>query len=172
MSDLNCVEKWSVEDLAIKLEVDDDLLLKKSTFWINNHVLQRSSCGTFLFATTNFTEYSKSSNMEITQDEVETGVSLEAQRAAEQHVFESYIVGMLANYGTLKIERIHTMLLTFSRSGSETCTFVYLNILNIFEFELDDKSIPELAALLRVLVSQEKVEYIGGEYQLNSKTKG
>lgn len=56
-------------------------------------------------------------------DEMETAVSSDAQEAEDLKMLETYIVGMLSNFGSLPIQRIHNMLSTFARSGAQPCEY-------------------------------------------------
>lgn len=47
----------------------------------------------------------------------------------------------------------------------------YFSIAGMDLMVADAKSIPELFDILRQLVEKEKLEYIGGQYQLHSKHK-
>ncbi|KUF94058.1 hypothetical protein AM588_10004421 [Phytophthora nicotianae] len=74
----------------------------------------------------------------------------DAQAEEDFKVLENYIVGMLSNYGSLTIQRIHNLLSTFARSGAQPYT----------------KTISGLSVVLGKLVSKGKLELVGGQYQL------
>lgn len=59
-------------------------------------------------------------------DEREAAVSSDAQQEEDLKVLETYIVGMLANFGSLGIQRIHNMLSTFARSGAQPCKLFFV----------------------------------------------
>lgn len=112
-------DRWEVEALAAKLEISDDILLKHVSVWINHGLLTFSADRKMLIATSSFqdTRYDGDGLME----EMETAVSSDAQEAEDLKMLETYIVGMLSNFGSLPIQRIHNMLSTFARSGAQPC---------------------------------------------------
>jgi anaphase-promoting complex subunit 2 len=116
-----CTDQWEVEALAAKLEISDDLLLKHTSVWINHGLLTFSPDRKVLIAVTSFQDarYDNDALME----EMETAVSSDAQEAEDLQMLETYIVGMLSNFGSLPIQRIHNMLSTFARSGAQPCTY-------------------------------------------------
>ncbi|KAF1784190.1 Cullin homology [Phytophthora cactorum] len=122
-------DRWSVEELAAKLEISDDLLLKHVSLWVNHGLVSFASGR---------------------KDLVETAVSSDAQAEEDLKVLETYIVGMLSNFGSLTIQRIHNMLSTFARSGAQPYT----------------KTISGLSVVLGKLVNKGKLELVGGQYQL------
>ncbi|POM78930.1 Anaphase-promoting complex subunit [Phytophthora palmivora] len=141
-------DRWNVEELAAKLEISDDLLLKHVSLWVNHGLVSFALGRKELVASTSFrdTRCDEDSMME----ELETAVSQNAQAEEDLKVLESYIVGMLSNFGSLTIHRIHNMLSTFARSGAQPYT----------------KTISGLSAVLGKLVTKGKLELVGGQYQL------
>ncbi|GLE05048.1 hypothetical protein PINS_up014032 [Pythium insidiosum] len=83
-------------------------------------------------------------------DDGATAVSSQAQEDEDVRTLETYIVGMLSNFGSLSIQRIHNTLSTFARSGVQPY----------------DKTISGLSVVLAKLVAQGRLEVIGGQYQL------
>jgi len=73
----------------------------------------------------------------------------EEKREEEMQIYWSYIVGMLTNLGSLPAERIQQMLILFVQGPNKY-----------------DKSVEELRAFLAVMIREEKVELVGGTYQL------
>ncbi|KAG7391471.1 Anaphase-promoting complex subunit 2 [Phytophthora boehmeriae] len=141
-------DRWGVEELSAKLEVDDDLLLKHVSLWVNHGLVAFASGRKELVASTSFQD-TRCDN-EPLADELETAVSSDAQEAEDLKVLETYIVGMLLNFGSLSIQRIHNNLSTFARSGDQPYT----------------KTISGLSVVLGKLVDKGKLELADGQYQL------
>ncbi|RLN48195.1 hypothetical protein BBJ29_000303 [Phytophthora kernoviae] len=141
-------DRWGVDELSAKLEVDDDLLLKHTSLWVNHGLVAFAPGRKELVASTSFQD--TRCNNEPLADELETAVSSEAQAEEDLKVLETYIVGMLSNFGSLSIQRIHNMLSTFARSGAQPYT----------------KTISGLSVVLGKLVDKGKLELADGQYQL------
>lgn len=108
-----------MEDLAAKLEVSDDVLLKHVSLWVNHGLISFASGRKELVASSSFQD--TRCNDDSMVEELETAVSSDAQAEEDLKVLENYIVGMLSNFGSLTIQRIHNMLSTFARSGAQPC---------------------------------------------------
>ncbi|ETN05330.1 hypothetical protein, variant [Phytophthora nicotianae INRA-310] len=141
-------DRWSVEELAAKLEISDDLLLKHVSLWVNHGLVSFGSGRKELVASVSFQDTRCDDDSMV--EDVETAVSSDAQAEEDFKVLENYIVGMLSNYGSLTIQRIHNLLSTFARSGAQPYT----------------KTISGLSVVLGKLVSKGKLELVGGQYQL------
>ncbi|KAG2845394.1 hypothetical protein PC111_g1160 [Phytophthora cactorum] len=141
-------DRWSVEELAAKLEISDDLLLKHVSLWVNHGLVSFASGRKDLVASVSFQDTRCDDDSMV--EEVETAVSSDAQAEEDLKVLETYIVGMLSNFGSLTIQRIHNMLSTFARSGAQPYT----------------KTISGLSVVLGKLVNKGKLELVGGQYQL------
>ncbi|KAG3112977.1 Anaphase-promoting complex subunit 2 [Phytophthora idaei] len=141
-------DRWSVEELAAKLEISDDLLLKHVSLWVNHGLVSFASGRKDLVASVSFQDTRCDDDSIV--EEVETAVSSDAQAEEDLKVLETYIVGMLSNFGSLTIQRIHNMLSTFARSGAQPYT----------------KTISGLSVVLGKFVNKGKLELVGGQYQL------
>ncbi|KAG7388122.1 Anaphase-promoting complex subunit 2 [Phytophthora pseudosyringae] len=141
-------DRWSIDELAAKLEISDDLLLKHVSLWVNHGLVSFASARKELVASTSFQDTRCDDDSMV--EELETAVSSDAQAEEDLKVLETYIVGMLSNFGSLTIQRIHNMLSTFARSGAQPYT----------------KTISGLSVVLGKLVSKGKLELVGGQYQL------
>ncbi|KAE9041271.1 Anaphase-promoting complex subunit 2 [Phytophthora rubi] len=141
-------DRWGVEELAAKLEVSDDLLLKHVSLWVNHGLISFASGRKELVASSSFQDTRCNDGSMV--EELETAVSSDAQAEEDLKVLENYIVGMLSNFGSLTIQRIHNMLSTFARSGAQPYT----------------KTISGLSVVLSKLVDKGKLELVGGQYQL------
>ncbi|KAL8002527.1 putative cullin, anaphase-promoting complex subunit 2, cullin domain superfamily [Plasmopara halstedii] len=124
--------RWKIEELAAQLEISDDLLLKHISL-VGSKSYEDTRC-----------------DNDLVIEELETAVSSDAQAHEDLKVLEAYIVGMLSNFGSLTIQRIHNMLATFARSGTQPYT----------------KTISGLSVVLGKLVSNGKLEFFNGQYQL------
>ncbi|KAG6595925.1 Anaphase-promoting complex subunit 2 [Phytophthora cinnamomi] len=141
-------DRWSVEELAAKLEVADEVLLKHVSLWVNHGLITFASGRKELVASSSFQDTRCNDDSRV--NEFETAVSFDAQAEEDLKVLENYIVGMLSNFGSLTIQRIHNMLSTFARSGAQPYT----------------KTISGLSVVLGKLVDKGKLELVGGQYQL------
>ncbi|KAF4042378.1 Anaphase promoting complex (APC) subunit 2 [Phytophthora infestans] len=141
-------DRWSVEELATKLEISADVLLKHVSLWVNHGLVSFASGRKELVASVSFQD--TRCNDDSMVEELETAVSSDAQAEEDFKVLETYIVGMLSNFGSLSIQRIHNMLSTFARSGAQPYT----------------KTISGLSVVLGKLVNTNKLEFVGGQYQL------
>ncbi|EEY69744.1 anaphase-promoting complex subunit, putative [Phytophthora infestans T30-4] len=141
-------DRWSVEELATKLEISADVLLKHVSLWVNHGLVSFASGRRELVASVSFQD--TRCNDDSMVEELETAVSSDAQAEEDFKVLETYIVGMLSNFGSLSIQRIHNMLSTFARSGAQPYT----------------KTISGLSVVLGKLVNTNKLEFVGGQYQL------
>ena len=86
-------------------------------------------------------------------DDGEGSASMTAAEAAaleEMRVFESYVTGMLTNFDSLPLSRIHNMLKMFCMHGEHRY----------------DKTEGQLATFLRRLVQDEKLKNDGGVFSL------
>ncbi|EQC42222.1 hypothetical protein, variant [Saprolegnia diclina VS20] len=142
-------ESWTMSDLADAMELDEAALRRHARFWVHHSVLTLVGAVLTLQSTT-FTPRATSAPA-VDEDPIESAVSSDLQLEQEIEVLQSYIIGMLSNFESLPLPRIHTMLTTFARSGPTPY----------------DKTTGELAAILRALVARGRLEYVGGQYQLH-----
>lgn len=110
-----------MEELATKLDISDDLLLKHVSLWVNHGLVSFALGRKELVASSSFQDTRCDDDSIV--EEFETAVSSDAQAEEDFKVLETYIVGMLSNFGSLTIQRIHNMLSTFARSGAQPCTW-------------------------------------------------
>ncbi|GAB9464744.1 Anaphase-promoting complex subunit 2 [Globisporangium polare] len=139
-------DRWDVEELAATMESSEDVVLKHVSVWINHGLLTFSPDRKALVASPAFQDSRYDGGL---MDEMETAVSSDAQEAEDLKMLETYIVGMLSNFGSLPIQRIHNMLSTFARSGAQPY----------------GKTISGLAVILSKLVDKGKLELVAGQYQ-------
>lgn len=172
-------DTWRVEELATALDVSEDMLLKYASIWINHGVVTLSADRHELVAATSLHDSRRLfQGGEAITDEMETAVSSDAQAAEDLKTLETYVVGMLANFGSLPIQRIHNMLSTFARSGAHPCKVHSVLVSRAWSVlspllgracPVDDKTISGLAVILGKLVDKGKLELVGGQYQLTSQ---
>lgn len=160
------------------MEISEDVVLKHVSVWINHGLLTFSSDRKALVASPAFQDSRYDGDRGL-MDEMETAVSSDAQEAEDLKMLETYIVGMLSNFGSLPIQRIHNMLSTFARSGAQPCEFYLAKSADsMYSIErlgsdsfcacdslADDKTISGLSVILGKLVDKGKLELVAGQYQ-------
>ncbi|OQS07323.1 anaphase-promoting complex subunit [Thraustotheca clavata] len=142
-------ETWKLPNLANKLELDEFATKRHADFWIYQGVFVFDELKNELALNNNY-EPKTLSTSPSDNEPIDSLVSSDLQSEKDIEVLHSYIIGMLSNYASLPVQRIHTMLTTFARSGPKPY----------------EKTIAELTQILRTMVSSGQVEYIGGQYQL------
>lgn len=91
-----------------------------------------------------------SERFQITEEEGESSIaSVEEQLRKEMTVYEKFIIGMLTNFGSMTLDRIHNTLKMFCIAEPSY-----------------DKSLQQLQSFLSGLVSDEKLEMRDGSYLL------
>ena len=81
---------------------------------------------------------------------------------------------MLKNLDSLPLERIHNMLKMFASSDEHKCEYQIINCVapkavwseSLLHNHTDEKTSAELARFLAQLVEQDKLECVGGHYNL------
>jgi len=143
-------ETWTDKELADATESDVDAIRKRMNYWVNQGVvrLEKSAqdiCKYHAVDVLSDDFQAQGSSME--EDEgVEKAVSADAQLAAEMKVYESFVRGMLNNYESLPLERIHNMLKMFVSTGEHKY----------------EKNEAELRSFLDTLVKNEVLEIKNG----------
>ena len=156
-------EQWSLKNIAESLKLSEALAGKYLNFWVNNGILKvvdnqssgRSSSSDTLYTlmTEMGSEDAVSSSNAGQDDDGGAEAALAAKRAElerEMNVYESYIVGMLRNFNSLPLDRIHNMLKMFVAAGEHKY----------------DKEITSLEQFLDHLCNEEKLESDGMMYSL------
>ncbi|KAH7437518.1 hypothetical protein KP509_05G076000 [Ceratopteris richardii] len=154
---------WAATDLASALGVTVSTLRRRIMLWVNQGVLLESAGnrpGELYYTiienvsdvgnrnVANALRTSDSTVQLLGEDDGESGVaSMEDQLQQEMNVYESYVLGMLTNFDTLPLDRIHNMLKMFVSDPPY------------------DKSLQQLQAFLSGLVSEEKLEVRDGLYR-------
>lgn len=154
---------WTATDLASALGVPVSTLRRRIMLWVNQGVLLESSgakSGELYYTiienigdggSRNGASVLRSSDSALPllgEEDGEIAVaSMEEQLRQEMNVYESYVLGMLTNFDSLPLDRIHNMLKMFVSDPPY------------------DKSLQQLQGFLAGLVSEEKLELRDGLYR-------
>ena len=139
---------WRANDLANALGVSVDALRKRIVIWMNNGVLvERKEGHVISYALAEPSDEVDAMDGVHDDDEHVSGVATaEETAAAGMMVYEQYIMGMLTNFPSLPLDRIHNMLKMFVVEP------VY------------DKTVAELEGFLLELVAQDKLAMDGSAF--------
>ena len=144
-------DAWRAADLAVALKLELPALRKCAAYWVTAGLLRetRDAAGDVGFALADaFPEADGAGTTSAAAPEDGGGAlaSAEEQAAAELATHEQYIMGMLTNFESLPLERIHNMLKMFSDPPF-------------------DKSAAQLEALLASMCAREKITLDAGTYR-------
>ena len=150
--------RWSANELATALGVSKQTLRRKAVVWINAGVLKEEAGGDDHVAghgyrlTTGADADAASAFGAAAADDSSAGgggavASAEDQAAAGMKVYEQYVIGMLTNFPSLPLDRIHNMLKMFVSEPPY------------------DRTSEQLAAFLAQLVAEDKVVMEGNQYK-------
>lgn len=152
---------WTSKNLAAATGIPVDVLSRRISFWISKGVLTESlgidpsdHVFTLVEGTVDTSKNSgNTGNCEellAGEEEAERSVaSVEDQLRKEMTVYEKFIMGMLTNFGSMALDRIHNTLKMFCVADPPY-----------------DKSLQQLQSFLSGLVSEEKLELRDGVYFL------
>ncbi len=148
----------SLRVLAALCEVDDETVRKRMSYWVNQGVVRQrkehhKEAGTVYSAVDRLAEEHHLETGD--EDAAERAVSGEAQLEQEIKVYQDFVKGMLNNYESLPLERIHNMLKMFVSSGEHKY----------------EKSAEQLGLFLGKLVAAEVLDYHGGAFSLHKAPK-
>uniref|UniRef100_A0A7S2SKH5 Anaphase-promoting complex subunit 2 n=1 Tax=Mucochytrium quahogii TaxID=96639 RepID=A0A7S2SKH5_9STRA len=147
-------ESWNAPDLAAAANISEATLKKRISYWINQGVIRTSKEYGVVsyFAVDKLSDDHKHQTSGGAQDEdaTERAVSADAQLEAEMKVYESFVRGMLNNYESLPLDRIHNMLKMFVSTGEHKY----------------DKNVQQLGAFLDKLVRDDVLEFSNAGYFL------
>ncbi|KAL3697240.1 hypothetical protein R1sor_011316 [Riccia sorocarpa] len=151
---------WLASDLALSVGVPLATLRRRIMLWVNQGVLVESpgpKDGEWSYRIVeNIGEVgtraagpsASGDAAPLLDEDGESAVaSMEDQWQQEMSVFESYVVGMLTNFESLPLDRIHNMLKMFVSDPPY------------------DKSLAQLQGFLARLVAEEKLEFREGSYR-------
>ncbi|CAL9113857.1 unnamed protein product [Musa textilis] len=152
---------WTSKNLAAAIGVPTDTLNKRINFWISKGVLAESvgsDSDNHIFTIVSDMVDPNKTGINNTRcegilamdEECERSVaSVEEQLRKEMTVYEKFIVGMLTNFGSMTLDRIHNTLKMFCVAEPSY-----------------DKSLQQLQSFLSGLISEEKLEMREGLYVL------
>ncbi|KAK1314640.1 Anaphase-promoting complex subunit 2 [Acorus calamus] len=152
---------WTSKNLAAAIGIPVDTLHRRISFWISKGILVETPGA--VANDNNFTlieELGDANRNGMTGGSCEellmadeegekTVASVEEQLRKEMTVYEKFIVGMLTNFGSMALDRIHNTLKMFCVAEPSY-----------------DKSLQQLQSFLFELVSEEKLEIKDGMYYL------
>mmetsp|Transcript_10066 Transcript_10066/g.17694 ORF Transcript_10066/g.17694 Transcript_10066/m.17694 type:complete len:842 (-) Transcript_10066:19-2544(-) len=142
---------WTARDLAQATEIDEVNLQKRMAYWVSQGVVRMTKDAT---GNTVYSAVEKINDEIVaggnTDEATESAVSADAQLEEEMKVYEDFVRGMLNNYESLPLDRIHNMLKMFVSTGEHKY----------------EKNIQQLGAFLDKLVRDEVLEKSGGAYFL------
>ncbi|KAK9750744.1 hypothetical protein RND81_02G218500 [Saponaria officinalis] len=152
--------RWTSKDLATAVGVPIDILNRRIQFWLSKGIVAETVGGeadNHIFslvegADPNGSGINGSSNDELLmgdEDGSTSVASVEDQLRKEMTVYEKFIMGMLTNFGSMALDRIHNTLKMFCIADPQY-----------------DKSLQQLQSFLSGLVSEEKLELRDGIYVL------
>ncbi|XP_050372701.1 anaphase-promoting complex subunit 2 isoform X2 [Argentina anserina] len=154
-------KSWTSKDLAAAVGVPVDILNRRISFWISKGILAESVgkdtddheftlMEGMIDSCRNTATDGNCEDLIVGDEEGESSVtSVEDQLRKEMTVYEKFILGMLTNFGSMALDRIHNTLKMFCIADP---TY--------------DKTLQQLQGFLSGLVSEEKLELRDGMYFL------
>ena len=150
--------RWSASELAGALGVAKQTLRRRAVVWINAGVLVEEAGGGddphehgYRLTTGADADAASAFGAAAVDDSTAGGggavASAEDQAAAGMKVYEQYVIGMLTNFPSLPLDRIHNMLKMFVSEPPY------------------DRTSEQLAAFLAQLVAEDKVVAEGNQYK-------
>ncbi|KAE8023227.1 hypothetical protein FH972_008953 [Carpinus fangiana] len=152
---------WTSKSLAAAIGIPVDVLNRRINFWISKGILAESpgtdSSDHVFTLMEGMIETSKNSGNSGSSEDLVAGdeegersvVSAEDQLRKEMTVYEKLIIGMLTNFGSMALDRMHNTLKMFCVADPPY-----------------DKSLQQLQSFLSGLVSEDKLELRDGMYFL------
>ena len=151
---------WELSELASELKAPQPVVRRKTVTWINRGLLvevtdarEGGGGGAGYRLATKEDAREAAFGAAVTDESAGAGgavASAEEQAAAGMKVYEQYVVGMLTNFPSLPLDRIHNMLKMFVSEPPY------------------DKSEHQLEAFLAQLVAEDKVVLEGNQYKRKS----
>ncbi|GFY88470.1 anaphase-promoting complex/cyclosome 2 [Actinidia rufa] len=144
---------WTSKNLSAAIGLPVDVLNRRISFWISKGILSESSGAdsndhtfTLVEGTVDTSKAGANTGgceeLLVGDDDGERSVaSVEDQLHKEMTVYEKFIIGMLTNFGSMALDRIHNTLKMFCVADPRY-----------------DKSLQQLQSFLSGLVSEEKLE--------------
>ncbi|XP_065860476.1 anaphase-promoting complex subunit 2 [Euphorbia lathyris] len=154
-------KSWTSSELAAATGIPVDVLIRRISFWISKGILAESfgiDKNDHIFTLVEGVgDASKTGGNGVSSEELLVGdeegersvASVEDQLRKEMTVYEKFILGMLTNFGSMALDRIHNTLKMFCVADPPY-----------------DKSLQQLQSFLSGLASEEKLELRNGMYCL------
>ncbi|CAN6249126.1 unnamed protein product [Urochloa humidicola] len=151
---------WTSKTLATEIGIPIDSLNRRISFWTSKGVLTESAGPdaddhTFTVVDS-MSDVNKNSianeclaEYQMTEEGESSVASVEEQLKKEMTVYEKFIIGMLTNFGSMSLDKIHNTLKMFCTAEPSY-----------------DKSLQQLQSFLSGLVADEKLETRDGLYLL------
>lgn len=146
--------------LAELTRLEDADVVTRMNYWVNRGVVSERPAlddpGAKVYTVIeDQAEDGKDGDEDASDDAMADGgaVSSEAQERAARSTFQSYIMGMLTNVGSMSLEKIHSMLRMVASSGDHRY----------------DMTIVQLRAFLQSMIDEDKLEKADGEYVLRKR---
>ncbi|PKA53427.1 Anaphase-promoting complex subunit 2 [Apostasia shenzhenica] len=151
---------WTSKSLAAAVGIPVDILSKRMSFWISKGVIfesgQAESSDHVFTLVDDITDSNRNGIAHETDGMDEEGErtvsSVEEELQKEMTVYKKFIEGMLTNFGSMTLDRIHNTLKIFCVADP---TY--------------DKSLQQLQSFLAVLIEEEKLEMRDGQYLLKKR---
>ena len=153
-------ERWGLQELATEMGVTKAVLRRKTVVWVNQGILVEGKDDSqggggggddaSFYRLTSGEDDQAAFGAAAADDEGGGGgavASTEDQEAAGMKVYEQYIIGMLTNFPSLPLDRIHNMLKMFVADPAY------------------DKTQDQLEAFLNHLIAEDKVVLEGAQYR-------
>ncbi|RHY18264.1 hypothetical protein DYB36_009227, partial [Aphanomyces astaci] len=174
------IDSWFVAALAKAMDVEVEVVTKQSQFWCHQGVLRYTQNGhDQLVLNTAYTRPALTADKDSSNEHLLEATSVSSKRQAEAEIkvkhkidcectLELYIKGMLRQFETLSSPQIAAKLALIARSEqmhSGTCVYELCTYQRYIGIGVS--SMASLTPILRNLVDQRVLEYIGGMYQLH-----
>mmetsp|Transcript_5433 Transcript_5433/g.7564 ORF Transcript_5433/g.7564 Transcript_5433/m.7564 type:complete len:478 (-) Transcript_5433:777-2210(-) len=144
------VRKWKVDDLAEELKVSREDVEKNSRRWLQRGLLKEVEQDSLQLVEDFSSDAALAEGLDGANAADDKDLAESSTQRDEMKVYETFLLGMLTNLGSLPVERIHNMLKMFCQNP----TF--------------DKTKEQLVSLLDELVVEEKIQVNGREYSLRT----
>ncbi|KAJ8900799.1 hypothetical protein NDN08_000099 [Rhodosorus marinus] len=144
------VGKWKVDDLAEELKLSKEDVEKNARRWLQRGLLKEVDEDSLQLVEDFSSDAALAEGLEgatAADDKEDLAVN---NTRDEMKVYETFLLGMLTNLGSLPVERIHNMLKMFCQNPPF------------------DKTKEQLVSLLDELVVEEKIQVNGREYSLRT----
>jgi len=140
-------ERWTADELAKVLNATTKAVRQRMVLWMNKGVILEINEAVYELNTSNkIIDSTQSRGVSTEENDSEMQNFAEETEAAEMKVYEQYVMGMLTNFPSMPIERIHNMLKMFVVEPAY------------------DKTQTQLEKFLNALVRAEKLSHDGENF--------